>query len=91
MLKDFVQLYQIGRKLGLTRKEINGSFFFKEETHSFKNRIIFHIVLLFIMISIGFLIVLMGFSGTTSTNSTYPSGTRYSTIRIKDFKKKFRQ
>ncbi len=88
MYKEFIQLYQIGKELGLTRKEINGSFFFKEETHSLKNRIIFHIILLIIMTLIGVAIVLLGFS---ISEDTYPSGSRYSTIRIKDFKKKFKR
>ena len=94
MLKDLVQLYQIGKELGLTRKEINGSFFFKEESHSVKNRMISHTILLIILILIGatilFLTQQIWLVVTNHTNSTYPIGARYSTIRIKDFKKKFK-
>ena len=89
MFKDFFQLYQIGKELGLTRKEINGLLFFNDKTNSLKSRIIFHIILLFFMILIG--IVLLGFIVYPNTGDTYgSSGTRYSTIRIKDFKKKLR-
>jgi cytoskeletal protein RodZ len=93
LYNELFQLYQIGKDLGLTRKEINRSLFFKEESHSFKNRIISNIVLLIILILIGATIIIvaqLGFSVTTPSNNTYPSGTRYSTIRIKDFKKKFK-
>ena len=89
MFKDFFQLYQIGKELGLTRKEINGLLFFNDKTNSLKGRIIFHIILLFFMILIG--IVLLGFIVYPNTGDTYPSGTKYSTIRIKDFKKKIIQ
>jgi len=84
-------LYQIGKELGLTRKEINRSFFFKEESHSFKNRIIFHSILLIIIILIGAIIIFVTqlvYSVSTHTNNTYPSGTLYSTVKKKDFNQK---
>lgn len=91
MFKDLFQLYQIGKELGLTRKEINRTFFFKEESHSFKNRIIFYTIILIIMILIGATIIFVTqlvSSVTTHTNNTYPSGTLYSTVKEKDFKSK---
>ncbi|MCK4286823.1 MAG: hypothetical protein KAX18_11500 [Candidatus Lokiarchaeota archaeon] len=88
MFKDLFQLYQIGKDLGLTKKEINGSLFIREETHSLKNRIIFYIILLIIMTSIGFLFFFL--SAYPHTDNIYGSGARYSTIRISDFKKKLK-
>ncbi|MHA2186468.1 MAG: hypothetical protein ACXAAI_15865 [Promethearchaeota archaeon] len=93
MNNEFFQLYQIGKDLGLTRREINRSLFFKEGSYSFKNRIITNIILIIILILVGAAIIFvtqLGFSISTHTNTTYPSGTRYSTIRIMDFEKKFK-
>ena len=89
MFNELIQLYQIGKELGLSRKEINGSLFVNEETHRLKSRLIFHIMLLFIVSLIG--IVLIGFMVYPHIEDTYTSsGLRYSTIRLKDFKKKLR-
>ena len=89
MFNELIQLYKIGKELGLTRKEINGSLFLNEETRSLKGRMIFHIILLFIMSLIG--IVLLGFMVYPHIEDTYTSGgLRYSTIMLKDFKKKLR-
>jgi len=85
MFKEIIQLYQIGKKLGLTRKEINGLFFFKKEGHRLRYKIIFYIILIITISLIGLVLVLLGIS---NAKDTYPSGTKYSTIRIKDFKKK---
>ena len=87
MFKDFFQLYQIGKELGLTRKEINGLFFFRKESHSLRYKIIFYVILIITLSLIGLTLVLLRIN---ITKDTYPSGAEYSTIRIKDFKKKFR-
>ena len=87
MFKDFFQLYQIGKELGLTRKGINGLFFFRKEAHSLRYKIIFYVILIITMSLIGITLVLIRIS---ITRDTYPSGTKYSTIRIKDFKKKLK-
>ena len=87
MFKEIIQLYQVGKELGLTRKEINELFFFRKEAHSLRYKIIFYIILIITMSLIGLTLILIRIS---ITRDTYPSGTKYSTIRMKDFKKKFR-
>jgi len=87
MFKEIIQLYQVGKELGLTRKEINGLFFFKKEAHSLRYKIIFYIILIITMSLIGITLVLLRIN---ITKDTYPIGTKYSTIRIKDFKKKLK-
>ncbi|KKM21669.1 hypothetical protein LCGC14_1633110 [marine sediment metagenome] len=88
MFKELNQIYHIGEDLGLTRKEINRSFFFKEEANRLRNRIIFHIIMLIIVAIIGFTLILLAPSVTKDTYSA--SGARYSTVKIGDFKKKFK-
>ena len=96
MIKELFQIYKIGKDLNLSKKEINGSLSFKEEAHKFRDRIIYSIILLVLVILTGFVIFLATQIGiiepiTTSGSNTYGAdGARYSTIRIKDFKKKFR-
>ncbi|MFX1279196.1 MAG: hypothetical protein ACFFA3_07245 [Promethearchaeota archaeon] len=93
MFKNLFKVYEIGREIGLTKKEINRSFSSGDETHSFKNQFISSIILviLFIIIAATIYILTMPIHNSTPpTNSTYPSGIRYSTIRIKDFKKKLK-
>ncbi|MBA7547058.1 hypothetical protein ES705_39460 [subsurface metagenome] len=87
MFKGIIQLYQVGKELGLTRKEINGLFFFRKEAHSLRYKIIFYVILIIAMSLIGLTLVLLRIN---ITKDTYPSGAEYSTVRIKDFKKKFR-
>ncbi len=87
MFKELNQIYHIGEDLGLTRKEINRSFFFKEETNRLRNRIIFHIIMLIIVAIIGFTLILLA---PSVIKDTYPSGAKYSTVKIGDFKKKFK-
>ena len=87
MFKEIIQLYQVGKELGLTRKSINGLFFFRKEAHSLRYKIIFYVILIITMSLIGITLVLIRIS---ITRDTYPSGAEYSTVRIKDFKKKFK-
>jgi len=88
MFKELIDIYHIGEDLGLTRKEINRSFFFNEETNRLRNRIIFHIIMLIIVVVIGLTLILL--TTTSVVKDTYPSGARYSTIKIGDFKKRFK-
>ncbi len=81
MMKDLIQLYKIGKELGLTKKEINKVLFYD----NIKNRTILLIISIIIFSIVGYFIVL--FIEATISN-TYPSGTRYSTVKIKDFDKK---
>ena len=86
MRGELIQLYKIGRELGLANKEIDKIFSY----NSFKNRDFGGIMVIIIILFIGFLIVLATFSTTPNlpnvpSNNTYQTGTLYSTVRIKDF------
>ena len=80
-MKDLIQLYKIGKDLGLTKKEVKETLFFD----STKNKIIFLILLIIVFSIAGYFIVLIVES---AISNTYPSGTKYSTVKIKDFDKK---
>jgi hypothetical protein len=80
-MKDIIQLFKIGKELGLSKKEIKKVLFYD----NVKNKIILLIILIITFSIVGYFIVL--FIKSTISN-TYPSGTRYSTVKIKDFDKK---
>jgi len=81
MTKELIQLYKIGKELGLSKKEVNKVLFFDNT----KNRVILLIILIIIFSIGGYFIVLII---EASISNTYPSGTKYSTVKIKDFDKK---
>ena len=80
-MKDLIQLHKIGKELGLSKKEVNKVLFYDNN----KNRVIFLIFLIVIFSILGYFIILVVDS---AISNTYASGTRYSTVKIKDFKKK---
>ena len=81
MMKDIIQLFKIGKQLGLSRKEINKVLFYDNT----RNRVILLIISTIIFSIAGYLVVLFI---EASISNTYPSGTKYSTVKIKDFDKK---
>ena len=81
MVKDIIQLFTIGKELGLTKKEIKKVLFYNEV----KNKVILLIISIIMFSIVGYLVVLFIES---SISNTYPSGTKYSTVKIKDFDKK---
>ena len=81
LMKDLIQLHKIGKELGLSKKEINKVLFYT----STKNRVILRIIYIIIFSIVGYFIVLII---EASISNTYPSGTKYSTVKIKDFDKK---
>jgi len=90
MINELVNFYQIGRTFGLKSKEINKVF--SHQSKEFKG-VIYVSLFIFIIILIIFVLVLtMRFIhlGINPIENTYPSGTKYSTVKIKDFKKKIK-
>ena len=81
MMKDVILLFKIGKELGLSKKEIKKVLFYD---NSKKNIILLIISIIFFSI-MGYFIVLIIES---AIHNTYPSGTKYSTVKIKDFDKK---
>ncbi len=84
MIKEIFQLYKIGKELGLTKKEINSILLFKN-----RYPLILALLLIIIFFVFAFFfwnIALIIYS--KSTEPVYPTGTKYSSITIKDFKDK---
>ncbi|MFX1468784.1 MAG: hypothetical protein ACFFB8_08975 [Promethearchaeota archaeon] len=84
VLKDFYNLYKIGKELGLSHKEINSVLLFK-------NRYSLILALLLIIILSVFAILFWNVAliiYAKSTEPVYPRGTLYSSIDLKDFKDK---
>ena len=84
VFKDIFQLYKIGKELGLSRKEINSNLFFK-------NRYPLILALMLIVILSVFAILFWNVAlilYAKSNEPIYPSGTKYSSVSLKDFKDK---
>ena len=79
--KDLSQLHQIGKELGLSRKEVNKVLFYDNT----KNRVILLIIFIITFSIVGYF---LGLFIESTISNTYPSGTKYSTVKIKDFDKK---
>lgn len=82
MIYNIVSIYKIGKELGLTKKEIFSLFFFKKSRHG-----AFSIVLcvFLIIITVTFLSFLIVLSYIYIEKNIYTTGTKYSTVKIKDF------
>ena len=81
LMKDLIQLHKIGKELGLSKKEVNQVLFYDNS----KNKVILLIISIIIFSIVGYFIV---FFIESTIRNTYPSGTKYSTVKIKDFDKK---
>jgi len=81
MFKNFFQLYQIGKELGLNKEEIKKVFLFDNTKHS----ILYTILLIVSIVAFGILMITLGMQ---SFRNTYPSGTMYSTVKKKDFNRR---
>ena len=80
-MKDIIQLFKIGNELGLSKKEIKKVLFYDNS----KNKVILLIISIIFFSIVGYFIALFIES---AISNTYPSGTKYSTVKIKDFDKK---
>lgn len=78
MFKDLFQLYQIGKELGLNKKEIKSVFLFNNTKHL----ILFTVLLIIAIVAFAALMIILGIQ---ATRNAYPSGTYYSTVKKKDF------
>jgi len=77
-MKDIIQLFKIGKVLGLSKKEINRVFLFDDKRYS----LFYKILLIISFIFFGIIIIILGIE---ASRNTYAAGTFYSTVRIKDF------
>jgi len=85
MIDYIIKIYKIGKELGLTKREISSLFFFKNPRRGILTILLY---MLLIIITITFLSVIIMFSSIQIERDTYPTGARYSTVKIKDFRLK---
>jgi len=81
MMKDIIQLFKIGKELGLNKKEINKVLIFDNSKHT----LLYKSLLIISFIFFGIIIIILGIE---ASRNTYAAGSYYSTIKIKDFKEK---
>ncbi|UCC19797.1 MAG: hypothetical protein JSV62_00535 [Promethearchaeota archaeon] len=84
MFKEIMQIYNIGKDLGLSRKEINSTLFFKNR---FPLIIALMMIIILSVFAIFFWNVALILYGR-SIEPVYARGTLYSSISLKDFKDK---
>jgi len=81
MMKDLIQLFKIGKELGLSKKEINKVLIFDNSKHI----LLYKSLLIISFIFFGIIIIILGIE---ASRNTYGAGTFYSTVKEKDFKGK---
>ena len=84
MIKDIIQLFKIGKELGLNKKEINRVLLFDNS----KRTLLFISLLIISFIFFGIIIIILGIEAILrieASRNTYASGTYYSTVKEKDF------
>ena len=86
MSADIIKFYEVGKELGLTKKEITQIMIFDDSKHAYLWR--FLLIVVMFLIIIGWFNSLMFITGKINEN-VYPAGALYSTVKLKDFKKKF--
>ncbi len=85
---QFYKIHKIGKEMGLNKKDINNILFYKND-RPIVNSILFWIIFLIIIIVALFTLSIIPLNSIMSQdNSTYPSGTLYSTVKTSDFKNK---
>jgi hypothetical protein len=85
MVYEIIKIIEFGKELGLSKKEILRILLFDNSKHAYVWRILF--VILMLLIIIGWVNALT-FLIQKTNQSVYPSGTLYSTVKLKDFEKK---
>lgn len=86
MIADIIKFYEVGKELGLTKKEITQIMIFDNSKYAYLWR--FLLIVFMLLMIIGWYNSLI-FLNRQINENVYPSGTLYSTIKLKDFKKKF--
>jgi len=82
MMKDIIQLFKIGKELGLSKKEINKVLISDNNKHI----LLYESLMIIIFIFFGIIIIIL--LEIEASRNTYGTGSYYSTIRIKDFNEK---
>jgi uncharacterized membrane protein YkgB len=85
MIDNIIRIYKIGKELGLTKSEISSLIFFKNPKHRMLSIVLFIIL---VVITVTTLSVLIVFANIEIERYTYPTGARYSTVKLKNFRLK---
>ena len=84
IFKDIFQLYEIGKELGLSSKEINSTLLFKNQYPLILALMIIIILMFFAFIFWDIALLLY----MRTTEPVYTEGTFYSSVSLKEFKDK---
>lgn len=87
MFDEIIPLYQIGRSLGIHKNEINRVFL--SYSWRYKKMKLFSLAIIIIAIFCIFIFSLFLIISSPA-DSTYPSNSFYSSVKVKDFKNKSR-
>ena len=82
IFKEFIQIFHIGKDLGLKKKEIQKILIFDNSKHHNLN---LFLLILAIVVFGGLLLLIVG----ELARNIYPSGILYSTVNTKDFGSKY--
>jgi len=86
LIADIIKFYEVGKELGLTKKEITQIMIFDSSKYAYLWR--FLLIVFMLLIIIGWFNSLIFLTQKINEN-VYPTGAMYSTVKLKDFKKKF--
>ncbi len=87
---QFYKIYKIGKEMGLNKKDINQILISERKSSILYSSLLILVLVIALVGFFFFFSVIFGFgvsSGSTS-DSNYPSGSLYSTVKTRDFKNK---
>jgi len=87
MIVDIIKFYEVGKELGLTKKEIIQILIFDDSKYAYLWR--FLLILFMLLIIFGWFNSVIFLTRKINEN-VYPTGTMYSTVKHKDFRKKLK-
>jgi len=87
VLNDILKIFDIGKELGLSKKEIIKLLIFDNSKHAYLWRLL--LIIFMLLILIGWYNSMLFLTSRINEN-VYPSNAAYATIKIKNFKRKIR-
>ncbi|MFX1569206.1 MAG: hypothetical protein ACFFCV_12650 [Promethearchaeota archaeon] len=82
VFNEILKIYKIGKELGLSRKEINASMFFRNRYPLILSLMLLIILTIFAILFWNIAII----TYAKSMEPVYPRGTLYSSVNLKEFK-----
>ena len=87
VFNEILKIYKIGKELGLSRKEISTSLFFRNRYPLILSLILLIILTVFAILFWNIAVILYA----NTPEGVYPRGTLYSTVNLKDFRIKIKK